>query len=213
MPKLPRAPDPARLKGLEPELRELPREARFWRVYFRAGPHATTWHRFRHAGPSDTRFEHHLPAAEMQKGAPARAILYAAEHPYTCLAEVFQRTRVIDRWRADPWLVCFELARPLVALNLTGSFPTRAGASMALMTGPRSVARSWARGFYGAYPEMHGLCYPSSMHANAPAIALNERAERLNAVRRGPAFHRALGDPALLTVLRNAARELGYGLR
>jgi len=28
-----------------------------------------------------------------------------------------------------------------------------------------------------------------------------------------PAFHRALADPALLTVLRNAARALGYLLR
>jgi hypothetical protein len=51
------------------------------------------------------------------------------------------------------------------------------------------------------------------MHANEPAVVLNDRAEAAEVLPAVPAFHRALADPALLTVLRNAARALGYLLR
>jgi len=54
--------------------------------------------------------------------------------------------------------------------------------------------------------------YPSSMYANAPAIALNERAATEGAMPSVPSFHRALADNALHTVIRNVARELGYKL-
>ena len=36
------------------------------------------------------------------------AVVYGAEDPTTCLAEVFQKTRVMNRWHQDPWLVGFE---------------------------------------------------------------------------------------------------------
>ena len=141
-----------------------------------------------------------------------RGILYGTVDIDTCLAEVFQKTRRIDRWRGDLWLVAFDLMASRLLLDLTGAFATRAGASMGLMSGPRPVGRHWARGFYEAYPAIHGLYYPSSMHGNAPAVALNERAELAGAIPHQPAFHRALGDPAMLTVLRNAAMNLGYSL-
>jgi hypothetical protein len=48
------------------------------------------------------------------------------------------------------------------------------------------------------------------MHANAPAIALYERAQ--TAIPAAPALHRALADPTLGIVLENAALALGYGL-
>jgi hypothetical protein len=48
------------------------------------------------------------------------------------------------------------------------------------------------------------------MNANLPAVALYERAE--SALPASPEFHRPLADPALLAVLRNTARHLGYGL-
>ncbi len=81
---------------------------------------------------------------------------------------------------------------------------------MAINTGPRSRARRWAQAIYDAYPDVQGISYPSSMHANRPAIALWERAaEALSTV---PVFHRPLVDPALLPVLSRVAREFGYGL-
>ena len=49
------------------------------------------------------------------------------------------------------------------------------------------------------------------MHANALAIVLNERA--IGALPLTPDFHKSLDDGGLVTVLKNAARELGYVLR
>ena len=97
-------------------------------------------------------------------------------------------------------------------LDLTGVFTTRIGAYMGLLSGARRIGRNWARGLYAAYPEAQGIAYPSSsMHANAPAIVLNERA--MGALPSLPAFHKALNDADMITVLKNAARSLGYTLR
>ena len=209
MPKVPRTPAPVRLASLDPDIHVLPAGSLVWRIYFRGGRHPTRWGEFRHVGPTGARFDHHRgerPAAQ------DRAVLYAGADPTTCFAEVFQRTRVVNRWHGDPWLVGFHTAASSSFLDLTGAFATRAGASMALMSGPRSVSRKWARGFYDAYPETAGLWYPSSMHSNRPALVWTERAEAAGVVPRQPSFHRALGDPALLSMLKNAARELGYAL-
>ena len=97
-------------------------------------------------------------------------------------------------------------------LNLIGSFPTRAVASMGLMTGSRSVSRTWARAFHKSFPGIDGLYYPSSMHANRPAMVLNERARDAGVMLVQTGFHRLLGDPAILSILRNAAHALGYSL-
>ena len=105
-----------------------------------------------------------------------------------------------------------ETIQPMRLLDLTGSFPTRAGASMGLMTGPRSVSRTWARAFHDSWPEIDGLYYPSSMYANHPAVALNERAREAGVMPDRASFHRSLGDPAILSILRNAAHALGYAL-
>lgn len=137
-------------------------------------------------------------------------IFYCAGHGPTCLAEVFQDVRVIDRSARDPWLVGFSLARDVALLDLTGTWPTRAGASMAINAGPRPRAQRWSQAIYEAYPDLEGIYYPSSMNANRPAIALYERA--LTALPRAPVFHRPLRDPALLSVLRHVAQDLGYGL-
>lgn len=72
-------------------------------------------------------------------------------------AAVFQRTRVVNRWHKDPWLVGFHTVNRASLLDFTGSFATRAGAFMAIMTGARSVSRNWARGLYDAYPALVGL--------------------------------------------------------
>lgn len=162
---------------------------------------------FRSYGPVTTsRFDHHLPPPRVQN----REILYAAKHIDTTLAEAFQDTRVIDRRAHEPWLVGFRLDRSVSLLDLTGAWPTRAGASMAINSGRRDRARRWSRAIYDAYPLVEGLWYASSMHANRPAVALNERA--LAVLPGHPEFHRPLVDPALMIMLRNAAHKLGYGL-
>ena len=209
MPKVPRKPSPARIKALDPDTKIVEARSVLWRIYFRGGPHPTRWGDFRHVGPTDARFDHHLGDQPVQQD---RAVMYAAEEPVTCFAEVFQQSRVINRWHKEPWLVGFEISRPIPLLDLTGPFATRAGASMGLMTGARSVSRNWARAFYETYPDLNGLYYPSSMHANRPAIVLTDRAQTRNVIPEQPSFHRSLGDPAILTVLKNTAHTLGYVL-
>ena len=115
--------------------------------------------------------------------------MYLAASPVTCLAEVFQKTRTIHRTHRMPALVGFAVTCSLRLLDLTGAFPTRIGASMERMSGARSVGRSWAKGLYVAFPEAHGLAYPSSMHGNAVAVVLNDRANSAGPLLRSPGFH------------------------
>lgn len=209
MAKVPRTPSLEHLKTLDPDIWCLDEGTVVSRIYYRGGLHPTRWHDFRHVGPTDARFDHHLGSEPVEQD---RAVLYAANDPITCFAEVFQKTRVINRWHKEPWLVSFRVDKPLQLLDLTGSFPTRAGASMGLMSGPRSVSRNWAQGFCDAYPEIAGLYYPSSMHANSPAMVLTEKAIAVGVTPTHPSFHRSLGDPATLTLLKNVAHSLGYVL-
>lgn len=210
MPKFPEPPAVAVLQQVKPDIKVLRVVTVVWRVYFRGGTHPTLWWVFRQFGPIDGRFDQQLPDANGNPCLQDRAILYAALQGPTCLAEVFQDSRVIDRRARNPWLVAFRLRQKLQLLDLTGTWPTRAGASMAINTGSRLRAQRWARVIYDAYPTLHGLYYPSSMHANQPVIALYERAKDTGALPARPLFHRSLSDPSLLTVLRNVAIDLGY---
>ena len=121
-------------------------------------------------------------------------MLYCAVDGTTCMAEVFQQTRRIDRVRDAPWLAVFELRQPLRLLDLRRGLCHPVGASMAINTGSRVRAREWAQRFYEAFDDLQGIYYASSMHANQGAIALNERA--LHAVAEHPMFNRALADDA-----------------
>ncbi len=123
-------------------------------------------------------------------------------------AEVFQETRVIDTRRGDPWLVAFRLLRGVTLLELSGTWPTQAGASMAIHSGPRSRSRKWSQAIYKAYPRIEGLWYCSSMNANKPAVALYERAK--SSLPEIPVFHRALADPTLSKIVQQAGADLGY---
>jgi RES domain-containing protein len=204
--KFPEPPQAEVLAKTKPQIRHVPAGTTLWRLYFRGGRHPTFWNIFRSFGPTGARFDHQLPPPRPQE----RCILYCALEGPTCLAEVFQDTRVIDRAARDPWLAAFELARPLALLDLTGPWPTRAGASMALGTGPRPRAQRWAQTIYEAYADVQGIFYPSSMYANRPAVALWERGGE--AIPPVPMFHRPLIDPALLPVLSRVALDIGYGL-
>ena len=205
MPKFPEPPPPAALVGLQPTYHRLPVGATLWRVYFRAGAYPAVWSGFRYYGPvPQARFDHHLLPPRLQD----RGILYAAADGVTGLAEVFQRTRTIDRRSRQPWLAAFALQQDVQLLDLTGLWPTAAGASSALASGQRPRARRWSQTIHSAFPAVQGLWYPSSMAGNAPATALYERA--LLAVPQQPLFHRPLADPALQTPLQRIARALGY---
>lgn len=213
MAKFPRPESVAAIRNTPPDVRTFPKGTVLARVYFCAGAYPTRWNEFRQYGPTNGRFDHHLLDATGESWVQERSVLYCATNAVTCFAEVFQQTRRIDRVRDAPWLAIFELQRGVRLLDLTGTYPTRVGASMAINTGSRVQAREWAQRFYEVHEDLHGIHYASSMHANQPAIVLNDRAEKTKAVAAHPRFNRALADDALLDVLKHAAVGLGYGLR
>lgn len=209
MPKLPGPPSPAALSEVAPDEHVLAAGASIWRVYFRAGAHPCRWAQLRGFGPAaGRRFDHHDPPPRVQE----KGILYGAVGPHairTCIAEVFQDTRAVDREHNEPWLVGFAVRRDLRLLDLTGSWPTRAGASQAIASGPRPRARAWSRAIHVAYGGLDGLLYRSSMNAE-PALALYERAR--DALPAAPEFNRALADRSVLPILRRVCRPIGYDL-
>jgi hypothetical protein len=195
------------LQALGPDIHSWPSGEDFIRTFRQGGSHPVAWNSFRHFGPTNARFDHQ----ESPPGTdPDRGIYYAAKSLTTCLAEAFQDTRVINLSRHAPWIAVFETTRDLELLDLTGSWPTRAGASMKINTGPRHISRAWSRQFYSAFPTIDGLYYSSSMHANEPCIALYERAT--GALPRAPLFCRPLSDPTLLSDIKRSARTMGYHL-
>ena len=205
--KFPEPPGPGALRAIARDEWILPTTSEVWRVYFSGGPYPTTWNTFRFFGPLSTaRFDHHRPPPSIQD----RGVLYAAEAGSTCIAEVFQAQRLIDRARRQPWLVGFAVNRPIRLLNLRGVWPTRAGASMALNSGPRPRAQRWSAAIYDAYPDVDGLWYPSSMFANEPAILLYERSA--DAIAPSPFFQAPLTHPGLAVPLYHLARQLRYSL-
>jgi|GEM_PF-4915490 len=115
--------------------------------FFAAGDYPSTWDAFRHYGPSASRFDHHVPDDDGVPQVQERGVMYLAagsESLPTCLAEVFQATRIIDRYSRDPILAGFELRDSLTLRNLRGTFATAIGASTAIHSGQRPRARRWA---------------------------------------------------------------------
>jgi hypothetical protein len=212
MAKFPNPPGVAALAQLTPAIRTLEAGSHLARVYYSRNQFPLRWDEFRHFGPLNSRWDHHLYDHGDSPTMQARSVYYAAADAQTCLAEFFQHGRRIDRAARAPWLVVFELSRPLTLIDLTGDFVTRMGASMAIHSGPRARARHWARELYEAFPALDGILYASSMNAGAPALALTDRAEKRSVFPPHPLFHRALADDVLLDALKYAASGLGYAL-
>lgn len=205
MPKFPRPPSVDDLRGVRPELRTVRSGMVVARIYARSGPHPAGWNDFRVVGPVSTaRFDHHVEGEQ-------RGVLYGAGSLTTCVAEVFQGTRVVDRAASDRCLAAFRLERDVRLLDLSGDWPTRAGGSQAIASGPRPRAQAWARAIYQAYPTVEGLWYPSSMHGGQPALVFFERAA--DAVPADSEVDVPLSHPGLLPDLVRAADVLGYLLR
>lgn len=215
MPKFPEPPDIHALRAIGPDVFTLPPATPLARVFFRGGDHPVTWDEFRFWGPGQSRFDHHLPDPQGRPATGPRGIFYAAGAGgagalATCLAEVFQETRIIDSTDRAPWFVVFQTARALRLLDLRGVWPTRAGASAAISSGSKARARRWSRAIHAAWPDLDGILYPSSMGGNADAAALYNSAR--TALPAAPDFHRALADPALSRPLLAASAAINYGL-
>jgi RES domain-containing protein len=203
--KFPWPPSVGDLRAVRPELHTLRSGTTVVRTYARGVRHRATWNDFRFVGPVPTaRFDHHIEVEQ-------RGVLYGASSLTTGVAEVFQGTRLVDRSTADRCLAAFRLVRAVRLLDLTADWPTRAGASQAMASGPRTRAQAWARTIYEAYPRVEGLWYPSSMHGGHPALVLFEHAT--DALPGDPDIDVPLSHPGLLPDLVRAANALGYLIR
>jgi RES domain-containing protein len=186
----------------------------WWRIYFASGPYPIRWDELRWWGPVGARFDHHDTPPRLQD----RGVAYFGSSAIVCLAEVFQKTRSIDRQKNDPFLCQFEITSSLQVLDLTADWPTYAGASQAISTGPHARTQRWARAIYDQYG-LHGLVYPSAMSGGGRTLAVNERAaipDPNGGRQRVPGqllFNWPLADLRLTARLRAAAARLRYGLR
>jgi hypothetical protein len=203
MPKFPE-PNPEWVSGVGPDVTLLAGGSQWWRVYFAASAHPAAWNTFRNVGPVTTaRFDHHLPPAAVQ----ARSVLYAAELGPICVAEVFQDRRRVS-FDAEPRLAAFTLARDVKVLDMTGLWPTRAGASQGIVSGPRARSQRWARTIANLF-DVEGILYRSSMHGCDLAIVLWNCPDALPPA---PDFDAPLTDPRLTSTLHRCAQSIGYSV-
>jgi hypothetical protein len=213
---LPPSPGVAALVAIPPAIRVLPAGAQLLRVWFSASPHPSGFGRFRHFGPASSRFDHHLPGPGDIPKVGDRGILYVVEEhpdaPITALGKVFQQRRIIDLHHEAPVVSVFRIERDIGLLDLTAHWTTRAGASAALSSGPRTIARGWSRDFYAAYPTIDGLRYRSSMSGGSGiSLALFERCA--DAMPAKTVATRRLDHPEIAGSVTEAAERLGYGIK
>jgi len=213
MAKFPEPPDAQLLGKIKPDIITLPMGILVTRIYYSAGKYASAWNKFRYFGPTASRFDHHLTNSNGLGYVQDRGVMYlstGSEAIPTALAEVFQGTRIIDRSAKAPFLVSFRLKQPVQLLDLRGAFATKIGSSMVIHSGNKPRARRWAQQLYIAYPEIDGLSYCSSMNANAPAIALFERAK--DSLPPQATHHWQLVDPMIKNILIETAQRFNYNV-
>ncbi|MCT2587033.1 RES family NAD+ phosphorylase [Actinophytocola gossypii] len=177
MSRLPQPPAPEHLRDLlrpDEDVAVVHPGTRIVRVFNAGGRHQQRWNTFRTTGPlPHARFDPHPPGPDgTRQDSPAHGVLYFGLSVRTSIAEVFQQTSVVDRVTRRPHLVVVRPRRALRLLDLTGLWPTRAGASQEISSGAKDVTQAWARAIRGAFGELDGLWYRSSMDSGDPAVCL-----------------------------------------
>jgi hypothetical protein len=186
---------------------------RIVRVFAAGGAHPQRWNTFRYTGPlPHARFDPQPPAPD---GGPAETrehgVLYFGLSVRTSIAEVFQATSIVDRKTRRPHVVVLRSRRTLRLLDLAGLWPTRAGTSQAINSGPQDRTQAWARVIRAAYPELDGLWYRSSMDSGHPAICLWDP-PGASALPASPDVLLPLDHPGLDLPLGRICEEINYTL-
>lgn len=209
MPKLLQPPDP--LPPLEPaDIVAVEPHSDLWRIARTAGPRVTPWNRLRTVGPvTGCRFD---PHPEPLADGSGEGVLYLALDVPTAVAEAYGAARAVDRLTGAPYVIGLRLTRAVRLLDLSGSWPTRAGASQAISSSPRrDVTRAWARAVRRDYAWLDGLWYPSSMHGGRPCVVLFTPAA--DALPELPEVAEPLAHPDLADSLAAVCADLGYRLQ
>lgn len=176
-----------------------------WRAHRATGAHVLPWNALRSYGPLPSmRWD---PHSGTQPGSHPECVLYAAADVATAVAETFQTTRVIDTRTGAPRLTAWQPVRPLRLLDLSGTWLTRNGASMALVAAPRSTCRRWSGAIHAALPHLDGLAVPSTMTGGLNLVLWVAATDSLP---ESPSFSRALTHPMVWSIAQAAAAEIGY---
>jgi hypothetical protein len=216
MARLPQPPAPAALQALlrrTEDVVAVHRATRLVRIFTSGGQHPQRWNSFRYTGPlAHARFD---PQPATPDGQPAESrdhgVLYFGLTVRTSVAEVFQATSIMDRTTRRPFLVILRPRRTLRLLDLSGLWPTRAGASQEISSGPKDLTQAWARAIRAAYPELDGLWYRSSMDSGDPAVCLWDPPGG-SALPAAPDVLLPLDHPGLDLPLARICEELNYTL-
>jgi hypothetical protein len=215
MARLPQPPDPAVLAGLlrpDEDIVAIDPATPLVRVFTVAGRHQQQWDTFRHTGPlPHARFDPHQPGPRGRPTDSAEGVLYFGLTARTSVAEVFQDTSIVDRVTRRPFIVVFRPTRALRLLDLAGLWPTRAGASQEISSGPRERTQEWARAIRAAHPDLDGLWYRSSMDSGHPAVCLWDPPSG-DAIPNSPDALVPLDHPGLDIPLARICQELNYTL-
>ena len=207
MPKLP-WPDPATIAAVDTEVVSVDRV--LWRLHTPAGDYPLRWNELRTFGPlPNARFDPWLPPPDDQQAHPlTRGVGYFGFDIPTCLAEVFQARRIVDR-QGGVQLTAFQPTRHLRLLDLRGGWPIAIGASHLINSGPRDRCRAGAHAIRSVHPHFDGLMYTGM--AGRDCVALY--APPGDVFPALPGFSKPLADPALDPYVAAAAEQIGYGVR
>lgn len=176
-----------------------------WRVHCTSGEHVVAWDRLRYWGPAFDDALRPVRTTATRPGPPG--VSYAALDVPTALAEVFQRTRVVNSSRGTPYLTAWSPARPLTLLDLTGTWPIQARASYAINTARRDHCRAWARAVHTASPDLDGLWHHSSMTGSVAVTLFTHAADSYP---ERPLLSLPLDHPGLRGHLLSAAAQINY---
>ncbi|ASO19657.1 hypothetical protein FHR81_000665 [Actinoalloteichus hoggarensis] len=217
MARLPQPPEPDVLRAMLRETEDVVavhQATRLVRVFTTGGRHRQQWDTFRRFGPlAHARFDPH-PVTDGDAPTPAQAddgVLYFGLSVRTSIAEVFQAASIVDRRTRAPHLVVLRPVRPLRLLDIAGLWPTRAGASQAISSGPKDRTQAWARVIREAYPRLDGLWYRSSMDSGSPAVCLWDPPSG-SALPESPDVLLPLDHPGLDLPLGRICEQLHYTL-
>lgn len=177
-----------------------------WRLFGTIGAHPQLWDQLRHFGPLNTmRFDPH-PAPKQHH--PDVGVMYTASRSTTALAEVFQRTRVINRSARGMTLASWRPTRTLTLLDLTSNWPVVNSASAAIMMAAKRNTRAWAHAIHAQFRStVDGLYHFSSIDSQ-PMVTLFTRAE--DSFPAFPAFLGRLDAPNCNLIVAEAHLRLGY---
>ena len=213
MARLPPPPDAATLRALlrpDEDVHLVPAGTRLVRVFTAGGGHPQRWNGFRRFGPlPHGRFDPQPPDGP---GPSAVGVLYFSLSARTSIAEVFQTTSMVDRRTREPHLVVVRPVRGLRLLDLGGLWPTRAGASQAISSGPKHRTQAWARAIRQAHPELDGVWFRSSMDSGRPALCLWDPPAGPPALPARPDLLVPLDHPGLALPLGRICEQLNYTL-